>query len=824
MARFDKEVEGYVLILDCDGSKFNGYMKKQASNKTINKENLKEANQGRSFFLKIHLWPIGLCPEDTNILLELQMCFVVPVSSHQSITLVVKKDSITPANSFRDSTWFSRLEFPLELLPPYYFLWRQSLALCLGVLDCGCFAAETSNETLIKGFHICDMDGTNHGIDKTNLKHIIPNMVAANTCLEKFVSKEIIASGWGIEGLFPLSATIIYVITLHEDVDLGCSSELGTFCPSTTYGSTGSESVRTYDTFASGSTHEENVRPSMVDMTVEMEKVSSLEDTTVLRFFPPLSTPITTLAGNALSKSSYANVIGKPSGKKLNIRTLFTQGGNGAYLLLLTISMNGLDAMLNNGPWFIRNHSFILKKWHSDENLLKEDVSTIPVWVKLYGVTVTAFSEDGLSTIATRLGTPLMLDSYTSDMCLQSWVFGHIHEECPKNLGVGEKKTLRKPSQTSRGVPVGPKIGFKPQKEYKPVPKKPTGSSSGNKKKGVVPTIEDEVASVDNDMARSMASERVGFGTQNLLEQWRDSYGNGDYDDDLYDDDIYEVLPQELQAICDNLDIRLHSSIFSIEKHILYSRCLYAFLNSMDPNKATKELLETNTLLDGSWGAFNANFSPEEYAAERERNNVQTLVQPHTNSARMNPNFARFPQEVIDQYDVQGMHSSRDSEVTRSPGELKKGGKKWLWSFIGMSTVIGALILAYSYAAHDSEHQSSATSSDTKPQAGKGVLDCGCFAAETSNETLIKGFHICDLMEVGCMLGYYMSKKYGRAAKVKIIDDIFLGREGRVGHGDIFMVTVVHPVSLDPNIALGLEIMLQTHVLGSLCLRRSLHL
>nr|GEX12667.1 ATP-dependent DNA helicase PIF2-like [Tanacetum cinerariifolium] len=30
---------------------------------------------------------------------------------------------------------------------------------------------------------------------------------------------------------------------------------------------------------------------------------------------------------------------------------------------------------------------------------------------------------------------------------------------------------------------------------------------------------DDEVASVDNDMARSMASERVGFGTQSLLEQ-----------------------------------------------------------------------------------------------------------------------------------------------------------------------------------------------------------------------------------------------------------------------------------------------------------------
>ncbi|GJY00545.1 hypothetical protein Tco_0357563 [Tanacetum coccineum] len=51
---------------------------------------------------------------------------------------------------------------------------------------------------------------------------------------------------------------------------------------------------------------------------------------------------------------------------------------------------------------------------------------------------------------------------------------------------------------------------------------------------------ENEVASVDNDMTRFMASERVGFSTQSLLEQWRDSYGNGDYDEDPYDDDMYE--------------------------------------------------------------------------------------------------------------------------------------------------------------------------------------------------------------------------------------------------------------------------------------------
>nr|GEW95858.1 hypothetical protein [Tanacetum cinerariifolium] len=149
--------------------------------------------------------------------------------------------------------------------------------------------------------------------------------------------------------------------------------------------------------------------------------------------------------------------------------------------------------------------------------------------------------------------------------------FGHIHEECLKNTSASEKKTVKKLSQASRGILVGPKMGFKPHKEYRPVTKKSTACSSvviffsphHNHLKKVEFSgeyeSEDEATSVDNDIARSMAYERVGFGTQSLLKQWRDSYGNGDYDDDSYNDNMYECqdLSHELQAICDNLDIRV---------------------------------------------------------------------------------------------------------------------------------------------------------------------------------------------------------------------------------------------------------------------------
>ncbi|GJZ89022.1 beta-caryophyllene synthase, partial [Tanacetum coccineum] len=150
--------------------------------------------------------------------------------------------------------------------------------------------------------------------------------------------------------------------------------------------------------------------------------------------------------------NSYANVTGKPSRKSVDCHTLFIPAGNevdvvvpiesiraiserfantayGFFLGKLVAypvvanyfsSMDGLNAMLENGMWFIHYNPLILKKWNSNVNLLKEDVGNAPVRVKLHGVPVTTFSRDGLGVISTKLGTPLILDSYTSDMCMQS--------------------------------------------------------------------------------------------------------------------------------------------------------------------------------------------------------------------------------------------------------------------------------------------------------------------------------------------------------------------------------------------------------------------
>ncbi|GJR83268.1 hypothetical protein Tco_0154053 [Tanacetum coccineum] len=366
----------------------------------------------------------------------------------------------------------------------------------------------------------------------------------------------------------------------------------------------------------------EGVTPSVVDMTMEIDKISSLKDATVMRTFPPLSTPVTTTAGNAPGMSSYANVTGKPSRKKLNIRTLFTPRGNGIDVVFPVDSIRAISKRFANTAYGfflgkkvaypvvannVRNtwgkYRLVRSMFSSSTGLFSFQFSSIDgldsmlengrwkmlVMFLFHGVPVMAFNEDGLSAIATKLGTPLMLGSYTFDMCMQSWgrsSYARVMIELRADVELkdiivvampkitreshytcaGEKKTMKKPSQTSRGVPVDPKMGFKPQKEYRLVPKKITASSSGNKKKGVEPTIEvsnsnpfdvlnsvdndeelvidgqailvdksgnplkkvehlgdhdseDEVASVDNEMTRNLASERIRFGTQSLLEQ-----------------------------------------------------------------------------------------------------------------------------------------------------------------------------------------------------------------------------------------------------------------------------------------------------------------
>ncbi|GKD55197.1 hypothetical protein Tco_1288584 [Tanacetum coccineum] len=327
-----------------------------------------------------------------------------------------------------------------------------------------------------------------------------------------------------------------------------------------------------------------------------------------------------TLTGNTPGMSSYANVTGVPSRKALNFRTLFTPAGNRVNVVVSVESISAISERFSNTAY-----GFFLGKRVA-----------YPVFANYFSSIdgLDAVLEDGpcedcLIVIATKLGTSLMLDSYTSDMWIQSWCkssyaralievradvelkdniavampklvgegFYTCTDECPKNIDSDMVKNIKKPSQAPRGVPIGPKVGFKPVKQvYRPVSKNNNINTSGNKKKEAEPIIEvsnsnlfdvlnsvendvdwvqmvglqiwlvkrpilvdpftlvddegkplanvdssdghdseDEVALVDNETSNFMASKKVGYGANSLLEKWKETYENDDYDFDSYD-------------------------------------------------------------------------------------------------------------------------------------------------------------------------------------------------------------------------------------------------------------------------------------------------
>nr|GEU90229.1 hypothetical protein [Tanacetum cinerariifolium] len=54
-------------------------------------------------------------------------------------------------------------------------------------------------------------------------------------------------------------------------------------------------------------------------------------------------------------------------------------------------------------------------------SLSKDKVTKVSLWVKIHKVPVLAYSEDGLSIIATQIGKPIMLDAFTTTMCAEPW-------------------------------------------------------------------------------------------------------------------------------------------------------------------------------------------------------------------------------------------------------------------------------------------------------------------------------------------------------------------------------------------------------------------
>nr|GEV00129.1 zinc knuckle CX2CX4HX4C [Tanacetum cinerariifolium] len=97
-----------------------------------------------------------------------------------------------------------------------------------------------------------------------------------------------------------------------------------------------------------------------------------------------------------------------------------TRNDDGVYLFKFA-TKSGRVQVIEKGSWMIHKSPIILSKWSSSVSLKRGEVTKVLVWVKMYNVPVLAYSKDGLSLLGTQIGKPIMLDAFTSSMCVKSW-------------------------------------------------------------------------------------------------------------------------------------------------------------------------------------------------------------------------------------------------------------------------------------------------------------------------------------------------------------------------------------------------------------------
>nr|GEV18713.1 probable WRKY transcription factor 31 [Tanacetum cinerariifolium] len=273
---------------------------------------------------------------------------------------------------------------------------------------------------------------------------------------------------------------------------------------------------------------------------------------------PSIQTEPVTRAGNGVV--SFAILFkGDTSQKSVSYHTLVTSAGNGSDVVVSKESVVVVNERISNNVC-----RFFLGKRVA-----------YPVVEKYNGLWLI---RNGLSAIATKLGKPLMSDSYTTAMCIDAWgrasyaramielradvelkdtivVSGHVLDECPKQPVTDVLKNLNNPRQAVRGVPVVPKVGFRQTKQvYQHV------SQNNSARKSRTNTI--------NNLEKQMLDEKPMLVDNDGKSLNKVDYApvNSDSDSDV--EVAYDEMSQFMATRCENMVLNsFDGHMFPITRH-----------------------------------------------------------------------------------------------------------------------------------------------------------------------------------------------------------------------------------------------------------------
>lgn len=88
---------------------------------------------------------------------------------------------------------------------------------------------------------------------------------------------------------------------------------------------------------------------------------------------------------------------------------------NGFYVIKFN-NKKDRDKILEGGPYFYNKKLMTMKRWSLGMQLNKELLHTIPIWIPLPNLPLDYWTEEGISRIASVLGTPIRLDKVTESI------------------------------------------------------------------------------------------------------------------------------------------------------------------------------------------------------------------------------------------------------------------------------------------------------------------------------------------------------------------------------------------------------------------------
>nr|GEY47690.1 ATPase, F1/V1/A1 complex, alpha/beta subunit, zinc knuckle CX2CX4HX4C [Tanacetum cinerariifolium] len=77
----------------------------------------------------------------------------------------------------------------------------------------------------------------------------------------------------------------------------------------------------------------------------------------------------------------------------------------------------GMEEVVSNGPWLVNNKPLCVQKWRVGMALEKAEPSKLPIWVKMINVPMEVWSLKCISTLASSIGKPIIMDDMIAKIC-----------------------------------------------------------------------------------------------------------------------------------------------------------------------------------------------------------------------------------------------------------------------------------------------------------------------------------------------------------------------------------------------------------------------